>query len=166
MTLQQKSVYVIILNATMILRSIGRTLKRNHRGTTADYKRSLFRKLERLTACMDNKSLTEAQIVRAIRSLAAEFDISIGQSQKAINVILKYHFYLSAKQNKKMRKVLHCPVDRITLRGLKWKKISLNNLEIKEYRNIQRKIADICKNRIDFDDGWDEQLMKKNGIVM
>jgi hypothetical protein len=166
MTLQQKSVYLIILNATMILRSIGRTLKQNHIGTTADYKRSLFNKLEHLTACMDDGRLTEEQIIKTIKALAAEFDISIGQSQKAINVILKFHFYLSTKQNKTMRKVLHCPVDKIILHGLKWRQTSLNKIDLQEYRAIQREIAARCTSKIEFDRNWDIQLLQKNGIVV
>lgn len=62
--------------------------------------------------------LTEKDIIDAINSLVNEFGISFGQAQKPINVILQYHFYL-ANGGDAIKKVLHCQIDSIILKGIR-----------------------------------------------
>ena len=101
----------------MISRSIGRTVKGQK--NKKHFKLRLFKKLDNLTTLMDSKKLTENNILKAIENLANEFCISFGQAQKAINVILKYHFYLTNNKNIQVKKALYCPLDSIILKSLK-----------------------------------------------
>ena len=100
LTIYQKSVYLIILNATMILRSVGKSLKANESDKSVkDFKIKVFEKINKLTDLMDKRLLKENNILDSIKELSKEFPISFGQAQKPINVILKYHFYLTKNEN-------------------------------------------------------------------
>ncbi len=171
-----KSLYLSILNATMILRSIGTTLKdRGYKNKEKrhmrekEYKKVLFGTLNNLTNKINQNKLTENEIIKRIAAIAKQFKISIGQSQKAINVILKCHYYLFAK-NQKMKKILHCPVDSIILGKLGEKGIKLTDIKIKEYKKIQKLILEkvkkdkLGKTRIDFDFHWDRQHIEDAGV--
>jgi hypothetical protein len=106
LTIAQKSVYIIIYNATMIWRSIGKTITKNQ---ILPYKKALFKEVGILCAKMDKELLSNYDIVRAIEKLCNKFEkLSFGQSQKGINVILKYHFLLS-HNNGAIKMVLDCP---------------------------------------------------------
>ena len=157
----QKSIYFILFNATMISRSVGKTIK--GRKDMKYFKLRLFKKLDNLTTLMDNKKLTENNILKAIENLANEFRISFGQAQKAINVILKYHFYLTNNKNIQVKKALYCPLDSIILKALKKRKF-LTNINKEEYLEIQNEIAKRCFPRIDFDKIWEKQLLQKAGL--
>ncbi|MCD6531190.1 hypothetical protein J7K99_01945, partial [bacterium] len=78
---------------------------------------------------MEKSELTENNIIAAIESLSNEFGISFGQAQKPINVILKYHFYLT-NGNDDIKKELHCPIDSVILKklGIGKSKISLTKI--------------------------------------
>ena len=157
----QKSIYFILFNATMISRSVGKTIK--GRKDMKYFKLRLFKKLDNLTTLMDNKKLTENNILKAIENLANEFCISFGQAQKAINVILKYHFYLTNNKNIQVKNALYCPLDSIILKALKKRKF-LTNINKEEYLEIQNEIAKRCFPRIDFDKIWEKQLLQKVGL--
>ena len=157
----QKSIYFILFNATMISRSVGKTIK--GRKDMKYFKLRLFKKLDNLTTLMDNKKLTENNILKAIENLANEFRISFGQAQKAINVILKYHFYLTNNKNIQVKNALYCPLDSIILKALKKRKF-LTNINKEEYLEIQNEIAKRCFPRIDFDEIWEKQLLQKVGF--
>ena len=75
LTIYQKSLYLIILNATMITRSIGKTLKNSKsRKTLKHYKKRLFKKLIFLSKKLENGTLTENAIIKAIEDLASGLD--------------------------------------------------------------------------------------------
>lgn len=162
LTIHQKSVYLGILNATMILRSIGKSLKGKR--TIKDFKIQLFKEIEKLTYLMDIRKLTEKHILKSIQELSKEFKISWGQSQKAINVILKYHFYLTEIKDSRIKKILHCPIDSVILKAMHKKGFSLTKIDEKIYKEIQREIQNCSPTRIDFDTKWDEQKLKEAGI--
>jgi hypothetical protein len=167
------SIYLSILNATMILRSIGKTFKENgyknktkRKERIKEYRKVLFEILNTLVRKMDRKTLTEKEIIKNIEVIAKKFGISIGQSQKAINVILKCHYYLFHEKNKKLKRILHCPLDSIILKKIS-KKDSLTGIRsVNKYINLQEMIQrkEKGKAKIEFDIKWDKINLKEAGI--
>lgn len=165
LTMYQKSVYLIIFNATMISRSVGKSLKGNESKSIRDFKIRVFEKLNRLTDLMNTDRLTEDNILDSIEELCDEFQISFGQAQKPINVILKYHFYLTKSEDADIKKILHCPIDSVILKTLNRRGIPLTRIDKEEYREIQQEIQNRCPSRIEFDTRWDEQHLREEGIL-
>jgi hypothetical protein len=162
LTTYQKSIYLIILNATMILRSVGKNINKDK---IKDFKVSLFKEIEILTNKMDKNTLTEKDIINSINELCKKFGISFGQAQKPINVILKYHFYLTKSNETSMKKVLHCPIDSLILKKLGKRGISLTKIDEAKYLEIQKEIGNRSNTRIEFDTLWDEQHLKDEGLL-
>lgn len=163
LTIYQKSVYLIIFNATMISRSVAKNIGENR--DVKDFKVRVFKELETLTNKMDTGTLTEKDILDSIDNLSNEFRISFGQAQKPINVILKYHFYLTRSNDKKIEKILHCPIDSLILKKLNIRGISLTKINKEIYLEIQKDIEDRCNTKIAFDTQWDEQHLRDEGII-
>ena len=163
LTIHQKSALLPLLNATMILRSLGKSLSRKK--SLKEFKRKLFEKLDKLTDLLNDGKLTEGHIIASIKALSQEFDISFGQAQKPINVILKYHFYLTRNKNQRTQKVLHCPIDSFILGELNERAISLTKIKDKEYRKFQQEIQNQNSIRIEFDTKWDEQHLRRSGLL-
>jgi len=163
LTIYQKSIYLIIFNATMISRSVGKNIKVGK--SVKDFKVSLFKEIEMLTSKMDTNTLTEENIINSIDNLCNEFGISFGQAQKPINVILKYHFYLTKSSETSMKKVLHCPIDSLILKKLGKSGISLTKIDKEKYLKIQKEIGNRGNTRIEFDTSWDEQHLREEGLL-
>lgn len=163
LTMEQKSVYLIILNATMILRSIGKTFRKNKK-KLKDFKIKIFDTIDGLIYKMEHNNLKERDIISCIEKISDKFNISFGQTQKAINVILKYHYYLYEKYlANNIKQILHCPIDSTILNELGMD-TSLTRINKKEYLEIQRKILEIQSPKINFDRAWDKQLQKNMGF--
>jgi hypothetical protein len=166
LTIHQKSLYLLVLNATMILRSIGSTLKNNkNERTLRQYKICLFQKLESLINLIEVNQFDENVLLNTIIELADQFSISIGQSQKAINVILKYHYYSTRLNNNEIKKKLHCPIDSKILQILGIKNLKLCAINLETYNNLQNRISEFSELRIDFDDNWDRQHLEEEGLL-
>lgn len=163
LTVHQRSVYLIIFNATMISRSVGKSIKGKR--DIKDFKVCVFKKLESLTGLMDNNELTEGDILQAIEKISNEFQISWGQAQKPINVILKYHFYLTRKDDNRTKKILHCPLDSVIMQKINKEGIWLTNIQKTQYLEIQKDIGKLCFPRIEFDDQWDKQHLQAEGLA-
>ena len=166
LTIEQKSAYLVILNATMILRSLGKTFKSNKK-KLKNFKIKLFSELENLIQKMENNSLKENDIIHAIESLSRKCNISFGQSQKALNVLLKFHYYIYKQYlAKRIKQILHCPLDSVILNEL-GKNISLTSIDKKEYQNLQQEIFMKTKPnpKLDFDKIWDTQHLKEEGLL-
>jgi len=163
LTIHQKSIYLEIFNATMISRSVGKNIKVGK--TVKDFKIRVFEQLEILTNRMDTSILTEQNIMDSIDKLRNEFGISFGQAQKPINVILKYHFYLTKSNEGAIRKMLHCPIDSLILEKLNRSGISLTNIDKEKYLEIQKDIGNHSDTRIAFDTQWDEQHLRDEGLL-
>ena len=146
----------------MISRSVGKNIKANK--SIKDFKVKVFEKIEILTNKMDTGTLTGENIIDSINNLSNEFGISFGQAQKPINVILKYHFYLTKNNNEHIRKALHCPIDSVILKKLDKSGISLTRITKQNYLEIQNEIENRCHTRIVFDTQWDEQHLQEEGI--
>lgn len=163
LTVHQKSIYLIIFNATMILRSVGKNIKADK--SVKDFKVSVFKKIEKLTNKMDTNTLTEKDIINSIDNVVDEFGISFGQVQKPINVILKYHFYLTKSYDDKIKKILHCPIDSVIIKKLGKSGVSLTNINKKKYLEIQKDIGNRSNPRLAFDTQWDEQHLREEGLL-
>jgi len=163
LTIHQKSVYLIIFNATMISRSVGKNIKKGK--TLKDFKVQVFEELETLTNKIDRGNLSEKDIIDSIDKLTREFGISFGQTQKPINVILKYHFYLTKKDDNWLKGILHCPIDSLILKKLGKRGISLTKIDKQKYLEIQEEIKNRCTTRITFDTQWDEQHLREEGLL-
>jgi len=163
LTIHQKSVYLIIFNATMISRSVGKTLRAKN--GVRRFKIDVFKKLNRLTDLMNTGKLTEDDILGSIKALCDEFRISFGQAQKPINVILKYHFYLTRRKDHKTKKVLHCPIDSVVLKELKKSGIPLTKIDEEKYQELQNEIEKQFSTKIEFDNKWDKQHLEKWGLT-
>jgi len=162
----------MILNATMILRSIGRTFRKrpevNDESIEEEikkFKQKVFEEIETLTNLMNNGNLLEENILKSIKRLSEEFGISFGQAQKPINVILKYHFLLTKKGNDPQKKELHCPIDSENLRNICEGELFLTQIAEEKYLEIQNRIADLNTTRIDFDISWDERNLEDEGLL-
>jgi hypothetical protein len=165
-SLHQKSAYLIILNATMILRSIGTTFKHNNDGKTLkEYKICLFKILCEIFNLIESNEFNENVLRNSIIELANQFSISIGQSQKPINVILKFHYYLNNINNNDIKKQLDCPIDKIMLKELGFTNLSLNAIDLEQYNKLQKIINERVQFRIDFDDIWDRQHLEAEGLL-
>ncbi|OQA67604.1 MAG: hypothetical protein B6D44_01065 [Ignavibacteriales bacterium UTCHB2] len=150
----------------MILRSIGLTLHRNNAVLTIrDFKIQLFNKIESLTDLIDTSAFNETELINHITELANYFSISIGQSQKAINVILKYHYHLTRINNNEIKRALHCPIDSKILAVLEINNLSLNAIDIERYLEIQNTISQRIEYRVDFDVHWDTQHLEAEGLL-
>lgn len=166
LTIYQKSLYRLLINATMILRSIGKTYKKDS-NKLKHFKQELFKEIEKLVELIDKKKLKNENVLKSIQSLASKCQISIGQSQKCINVILKYHYYLN-DYNREIIRELDCPLDSIILKKIGFQKIKLCNLNLKEYKCFQLKISNLVGKKefkIDFDKEWDKQNLEKDGLL-
>jgi len=163
LTVHQKSVYLIIFNATMISRSVGKSLKGNK--NVKDFKIGVFKEIDKITDLMDRGKLTEDNILNSIQKLSNKFQISFGQAQKPINVILKYHYYLTKSHDNQMKRILHCPIDSVILKALGIRGLSLTNINKKKYLEIQKEIQKRCFFKIEFDTQWDEKHLLNKGIL-
>ena len=164
LSLQQKSVYLILFNTTMISRSLGKTF--DSRDRLKKFKGRVFKEIERLTDEIDKGVLVETNIVNSISKLSHEFNISFGQAQKPINVILKYHYYLSKILNNNIERALHCPLDSKIMKKIGVRGLSLAKMKKAKYFEIQRKIQGLIPSeaRITYDIRWDKDNLDGAGI--
>lgn len=114
---------------------------------------------------MDTGKFTEDKILASIEALSKEFQISFGQAQKPINVILKYHFYLAKIEDDRIKKELNCPIDSTILKALHISGTSLTKIGKKKYLAIQQEIQNGRPSRIEFDTQWDERHLREKGIL-
>jgi len=165
LSIYQKSVYLIIFNATMIARSIGKIIKKNSgRKTLNDFRNNVFKEIEKLTQLIDSGKLKEKHLFETMDNISKKFNISYGQAQKPINVILKFHFYLTKNTNKNIKKVLHCPIDSIILKFIKRSSWTLSKIEKEKYKEFQELIEKQSSCKVEFDIQWDKQHLERAGI--
>jgi hypothetical protein len=177
LTIAQKSSFLLILNATMVFRSVGKYYLAQNKNITEEekdeklknFKRLVFDSADEIIGVLEkNISIFDENFIsKKIENVAINSGATIGQAQKAINVLLKNYFILSNKQNKTILEKLHCPIDSVVLNGLGYeKKTNLTKLNtINEYNQIQKLIQNETHNtKIEFDNIWDLQHLKRNNI--
>lgn len=164
LTTFQKSLYLTVLNATMIARSLGKTFGRNGRERyLKTYKKRTFEELERLCSKMVDGTLRRGDIHQSIQSIQSDLSISFGQAQKALNVLLKCHYFLYYF-GRPIADELDCPLDSVVLRSL-GEKISLSKMSKPDYLRVQERISAKSGRRIDYDIQWDEQHLREEGLL-
>ncbi|MCK4307589.1 hypothetical protein KAW50_05115 [candidate division WOR-3 bacterium] len=162
-SLEQKSAYLIFFNATMISRSLGKSFGKGN-PKLKKFKKATFGELEKLAEKMDNHTLTNKNIINSIKKLSADFNVSYGQTQKGLNVILKAHYYLMKNTSVETKKALDCPIDSGVLRRID-KETSLTKIGRSKYQEIQNEIQRRSNIKIEFDIYWDIQNLKRAGLL-
>jgi len=120
---------------TQVGRSIGSSNKQKKRVNPKEFKRELLHSITRLRKLVDDKTIQNLDIRNEIGSLSNKTGVSIGQSQKVINVYLKF-YCLFMDSSIEIIKELDCPLDSTTME----KKQKMKNLtDIKEYKKWQDK---------------------------
>jgi hypothetical protein len=94
---------------TQVGRSIGLSKKKR-----LNFSRELLKSIIKLRKLVDNEKITNTDIRNEIRKLSERARVSIGQSQKVINVYLKFYCLFLGKPEK-ILKELDCPLDSTTM---------------------------------------------------
>ena len=128
----KSSLLTVLCNATQIYR---RTITHKQKKR---YQHKLKQIITKLTKKIDNESITNKDIRNSIIDLSRFCD-SIGASQKAINVYLKFYSVMSDKKDP-ILKELDCPIDSFVIKENKLDKILLNKLNLQNYEQMQDKL--------------------------
>ncbi len=123
----------VIANATQVYR---RTIPPNKKKIYTD---NLKEKINYLINKIDNNSIKNKDIRDVIKELAENVSISIGASQKVINVYLKVYCIIGNKPDS-IIKELDCPIDSFVIKENKLKKISLRQLNLEDYEKMQNNL--------------------------
>ena len=96
-----------------------------------DFKKGLFATVTTLLDAIEGRRFTTSLLRDQIGELASSTDVSFGQAQKAVNVILKFHFYLTSEVRSipALDRELDCPVDSNIQDALKMKRVPLSRLK-------------------------------------
>ena len=124
------SLLKILINATGVLR---RTISK-------DKQKHFISKLQPIILDLINKSdnnvLTNKDIRSAIKKHYVETCISIGASQKVINVYMKFYCIIGNKTN--LIKELDCPIDSRVIKANNLPRVALKNLDFHTYEAMQK----------------------------
>jgi hypothetical protein len=165
LNIYQKSVYITLFNSTMIGRSVGKTLKVKNK-SFKDFKLAVLKESNSLINKMEKNNLFEKDIIIILDKLVEVFEVSYGQAQKGINVILKYHYQLYKEFKNYNGNILHCPLDSNILTELGIKNLPLSRINKEMYLSIQKKISGLSNKRVNFDKKYENKYFKRfNGII-
>jgi hypothetical protein len=146
----KSSLLTVLCNATGIYR---KTIPAKHK---AQYKVKLKQLILRLTMEIDANFITNHSIRKAIIALE-EYCGSIGASQKAINVYLKFYAVICNKRDAVLVQ-LDCPIDRWVIERNRFKRTTLNKLNLEAYEEMQDILQKKYGMRILADvDAWDSR---------
>jgi len=149
----------LFYRGTQVNRSISSSIQKDNKKINVDnYKHLLLESIRRLRSLVDNQVIKNLDIRREIRELAEKTNISIGQSQKVINVYLKVYCLLKDCPLR-IIKELDCPLDRTTMEGNQTMK---NLKDIKEYEEKQRKFEQDFMVRLLRDFDYDSNHLNKS----
>lgn len=150
---QVKDVFVPVIYKESL---IGRSFREKDN----KFKQKTFKVIRRLRLLIDADTISN-QIIRAeIENLSKATDRSIGQSQKVINVYLKFYCLLSNKPES-INRELDCPLDRWSLKTLLPSNIhkTLEDIGLEEYQIYQNTAEKIFKIRLLADQGYNIQRL-------
>lgn len=147
------SLLTVLCNATQIWR---RSIPKEKKGV---FKENLSKIVLNLLIKIDSNTLKNKDIRMAIKELSSKSGLSIGVSQKPINVYLK--FYCAILNKIDLLNELDCPIDSIVKKRQKLKKIALKNLDLKDYIEMQEILRKNHTIQILADKYWDEFKLKK-----
>lgn len=102
------------------------------------FKKKLFDSIMKLSKKADSLNLTNKDIRRKIMNLSKEANVSIGQSQKVINVYLKFYCIITNKPLS-IIKELDCPLDSQIMSTFKTK--NLRKTPLKKLNDFDEYVA-------------------------
>ncbi len=170
MNIYHKSLWLTIINATMIGRSLGTTLPPNRRHNRIKlYKKLTIEEMGKLSAKMDQHTLRRRDIHRALDKIKDAIPgISFGQAQKGLNVLLKVHWFLYHKGHP-IGSELDCPLDSKVLGSLGGPQIRLARIDKPMYMTKQEEIMSHSQvrgeHRVEYDRIWDEDHLRDEGLL-
>lgn len=122
------------------------------------FKSKLRKSVEKLRNLADEGALRNADIRAEIKRLSGETGVSIGQSQKVINVYLKFYCLLLKKPIELLSE-LDCPLDSITMQG----RDKMKNVEtMEQYESYQKQFEKDYGIRILKDEDYDSNRIKES----
>jgi len=147
------SLLAVLCNATQIWR---RSIPKEKQEV---FKENLSKIILNLLIKIDSNTLKNKDIRMAIKELSSKSGLSIGVSQKPINVYLK--FYCAILNKIDLLNELDCPIDSIVKKKQNLKNIALKNLDLKDYIEMQEILRKNHTIQILADKYWDESKLKK-----
>ncbi|MGA1978788.1 MAG: hypothetical protein ABSG89_13190 [Bacteroidales bacterium] len=114
---------------TQVGRSISSSKKDGQKIISMDFKKELLKSVKKLRNSVDQGIIKNIEIRNEIESLSEKTGVSIGQSQKVINVYLKF-YCLILNTPSDIIKELDCPLDSTTM---EMKQKMKNVKSMKEY---------------------------------
>jgi hypothetical protein len=140
---------------TQVGRSIGSSNKDGKNIDIKKFKKELLNSIRKLRLMVDNDTIKNKNIRNEIKNLSKKTGVSIGQSQKIINVYLKFYCLLLNK-SLEIIKELDCPLDSTTME----RKQKMKNIEkIEEYEMWQKKFEEKFSIRLLRDIEYDTNRM-------
>ncbi len=141
---------------TQVGRSIGSSNKQNKKINPKEFKRILLNSIKKLRKLVDNRTIKNLDIRKEIKDLSEKTGASVGQSQKVINVYLKFYCFFLDKPLE-IIKELDCPLDSTTME----KKQKMKNVvSMDEYIEWQNKFEKKFGIRLLRDWEYDSNRMK------
>ena len=170
MDIYHRSLWLTIINATMIGRALGRAFPPSRRRNRIRlYKKLTIEEMARLSAKMDDRTLRRRDIHRSLDKVwNAIPGISFGQAQKGLNVLLKVHWFLYHAGHA-IGAELDCPLDSKVLRSLGGRPTSLARIDRSYYMAKQEEIMSHSQlrgeHRVEYDRIWDEDHLRDEGLL-
>lgn len=143
---------------TQVGRSISSSIRKDRKKiNTRNFKNDLRQSINKLRNLVDKGTIKNIDIRNEIKKLSEYTGVSIGQSQKVINVYLKVYCLILNKPIK-ILKELDCPLDSITMGG-KDKIKNVNTIE--QYEEYQKEFEENYGIRILKDVDYDEERLRE-----
>lgn len=138
---------------------LGRSFGKSNR--PENFNTELFNIMKHLRILVDNETIKNGDIRTAIKTLKERTGASIGQSQKVINVYLKFYSLISNK-NENVLKELDCPLDSTIFRELGVKQNNMRNLnEFSKYEKLQAECEKRAGIKILFDAKYGKKRLER-----
>jgi hypothetical protein len=157
----------MLLNSSMVMRSVSKNKAQRSGKAQRRFKRAVRRQWMKLCGLMDAGHVSAKNIRDSIKRLVDQHGVTYGQAQKAMNVVLKYHYYLTHRGNDdpEIKGQLDCPIDSGVFKELGEPVVRLSRLKDRnQYVELQERIAQRSggKPRVCFDDQWDRALHQRH----
>ena len=149
-----------LIKETQILRSISSSFPDANEKSRVikKFKTEILNPIRKLRKFIDNETIKNSQIREEIEHLSKKTEVSIGQSQKVINVYLKLYSLILDKPEKVIGE-LDCPLDSTTM----GKKQRMKNIKsMSEYIEWQKEFENNVGIRLYRDHEYDSNRMEKS----
>ncbi|MCF0217261.1 MAG: hypothetical protein HUK21_12440 [Fibrobacteraceae bacterium] len=143
---------------------LDRSFSKENMQNKGEFKEALVETCLLLIKCVDKGTLKNSDIRKKIKQLTSiDKNISYGQAQKVVNVVLKQYVFLTKKWD--FVKELDCPLDSIVMKGCGIKNNTMKSVTEEDYLAYQKKFeADYDGNRVlkdlDYDKNRNENFSR------